>query len=112
MKNNSTFAEIFLPEVGCFNFINVDLIAKGIAPLKPEKAVMEAGQIFLRKMEELAAAGKSFGFESTLSGPMALIVAEANKRVDTKRLPSRVDMRKKTGVSSSWGWTSKVHGKV
>lgn len=64
----STFAEVFLPEAGCLNFINVDLIAKGIAPLKPERVGIEAGQIFLRKMDEFAAVGETFGFESTLSG--------------------------------------------
>ena len=64
----STFAEVFLSEAGCLNFINVDLIAKGIAPLKPERVGIEAGQIFLSKMDEFAAKGETFGFESTLSG--------------------------------------------
>jgi predicted ABC-type ATPase len=33
----TTFAENFLPaEAGCLNFINADLIARGIAPFNPE----------------------------------------------------------------------------
>lgn len=81
----STFAEVFLPEVGCLNFINVDLIAKGIAPLKPDKVGVEAGQIFLRKMDEFTSAGETFGFETTLSG---LVYARRIKNL--KKLDYRI----------------------
>ena len=52
----------------CYNFINADLIAAGISPLRPEDAGLEAGRILLRKMEEFVANEATFGFESTLSG--------------------------------------------
>jgi predicted ABC-type ATPase len=65
----TTFAATYLPcEARCFNFINADLIAAGIAPLRPEDAAIEAGRILLRKMNEFVAARVTFGFESTLSG--------------------------------------------
>ncbi|HUF62285.1 MAG TPA: zeta toxin family protein [Verrucomicrobiales bacterium] len=65
----TTFAEAYLPkEAKCFNFINADLIAAGISPLRPEGAFLEAGRIFLRKMDVFVTEGATFGFESTLSG--------------------------------------------
>ena len=42
----STFAQTYLPdEVGCYNFINADLIAAGISPLRAESVGIEAGRI-------------------------------------------------------------------
>ena len=40
----TTFAENFLPvEAECLNFINVDLIARGISPFDPESVALEEG---------------------------------------------------------------------
>lgn len=65
----TTFAATYLPnEASCFNFINADLIAAGISPLRPESAGLEAGRILLAKMDDFIAESASFGFESTLSG--------------------------------------------
>lgn len=65
----TTFASTYLPnEARCFNFINADLIAAGISPLRPEEAGLEAGKILLAKMEDFIAGAATFGFESTLSG--------------------------------------------
>lgn len=65
----TTFAATYLPnEAECFNFINADLIAAGISPLRPEEAGLEAGRILLAKMDNFIFEGVSFGFESTLSG--------------------------------------------
>lgn len=65
----TTFAHTYLPvDVKCFNFINADLIAAGISPLRPENAGMDAGRILLRKMDEFVRDGAIFCFESTLSG--------------------------------------------
>jgi len=47
----TTFAENFLPvEADCLNFINADLIARGIAPFNPESVALEAGKLFLKRM--------------------------------------------------------------
>jgi len=65
----TTFAQSYLPnEAKCFNFINADLIAAGIAPLRPERAGLEAGRLLLRKMDEFISEKATFGFETTLSG--------------------------------------------
>lgn len=65
----SSFAEWFLPnEAKCFYFVNADMIAKGISPLRPENARVEAGKILFRKIEEYSNKGVTFAFESTLSG--------------------------------------------
>ena len=65
----TTFAEEFLPlEAGCPDFINADLIARGLSPFAPERAAFEAGRIMLALMARKTAAGESFAFETTLSG--------------------------------------------
>ena len=65
----TTFAREFLAqEVGVVHFVNPDLIASGLSPLRPELATLEAGRLFLREVDRLARARKSFAFESTLSG--------------------------------------------
>jgi len=65
----TTFALRFLPEIaGCRNFINADLIARGLSPLDVDMASMEAGRIFLRQIQTQIAAGHSFAFETTLAG--------------------------------------------
>jgi len=65
----TTFAREFLPrEAGIVNFVNADLIAAGLSPLKPELAALAAGRLFLSELDRLATARADFAFESTLSG--------------------------------------------
>ncbi len=65
----TTFAENFLPvEAECLNFINADLIAKGIAPFNPESVALEAGKLFINRMNRITENRESFAFETTLSG--------------------------------------------
>lgn len=65
----TTFAREFLPrEAGILNFVNADLIAAGLAPLRPAQVAIGAGRIFLHEIDRLAGQGESFSFESTLSG--------------------------------------------
>ena len=65
----TTFARQFLPtEAKVIHFVNADLIAEGLAPLRPEMAALAAGRIFLRELDRLAAERVDFAFESTLSG--------------------------------------------
>ena len=61
----TTFAESYLvEEANCYNFINADLIAQGVSPLRPESAGLEAGRILFRKMDEFVDEGES-SFAST-----------------------------------------------
>ena len=57
-----------LPEMlDCDEFINADEIARGISPLNPEKASIEAGRFMLTKIDKLMASKKDFAFETTLA---------------------------------------------
>src|SRR5207244_3234779 len=49
-------------------FVNADLIASGLSPLRPELAALAAGRLFLKELDRLAKARLDFAFESTLSG--------------------------------------------
>ena len=65
----TTFAREFLPnEADCPVFVNADLIAAGIAPFQPETAAFRAGRMMLEEITRHAAEGRSFAFETTLSG--------------------------------------------
>ena len=65
----TTFAGEFLTnEADCPDFINADLIARGLSPFAPEKAAFEAGRVMLGLMAARVRAGRSFAFETTLSG--------------------------------------------
>jgi predicted ABC-type ATPase len=65
----TTFAREFLSkEAGVVHFVNPDLIASGLSPLRPELAALAAGRLFLRELDRLARSRADFAFESTLSG--------------------------------------------
>lgn len=65
----TTFARRYLPEdVGVIHFVNADLIASGLSPLKPELAAIAAARILLKELDRLAAERADFAFETTLSG--------------------------------------------
>ncbi len=65
----TTFAREFLPkDAGVINFVNADLLAAGLSPLKPQLAALNAGRLFLGELDRLAKARLDFAFESTLSG--------------------------------------------
>jgi predicted ABC-type ATPase len=67
----TTFAREFLPrDAGIVHFVNVDLIAGGLSPLRPDLAALAAGRLYLAELDRLARAGLDFAFESTLSGLM------------------------------------------
>jgi predicted ABC-type ATPase len=65
----TTFAREYLPQVAkVIHFVNADLIAGGLSPLKPELAAISAGRAVLREIDRLAADRSNFAFETTLSG--------------------------------------------
>ncbi len=70
-----------LPEMlDCDEFINADEIARGISPLNPEKASIEAGRYMLTKIEKLIAGKKDFAFETTLATKSYVNTAEKAKQ--------------------------------
>jgi predicted ABC-type ATPase len=65
----TTFAREFLPhDRGILNFVNADLIAAGLSPLRPPLAARAAGRLVLAELDRLVGEREDFGFESTLSG--------------------------------------------
>lgn len=64
----TTASYTILPEVlNCYEFVNADEIARGISPLKPEKASFEAGKIMLVQIKKHIDQGLDFAIETTLS---------------------------------------------
>ena len=65
----TTFATEFLPnEADCPLFVNADLIAAGLSPFRSILVAVQAAKLMLRQIEEHARRGRSFAFETTLSG--------------------------------------------
>jgi len=65
----TTFAREYLPHVArVMHFVNADLIAGGLSPLKPELAAIAAARVVLREIDRLASDRTNFAFETTLSG--------------------------------------------
>jgi predicted ABC-type ATPase len=68
-SGKTTFAREFLPrEAQVAHFVNADLIAGGLSPLRPELAALSGGRLFLVELDRLARARVDFAFETTLSG--------------------------------------------
>jgi predicted ABC-type ATPase len=65
----TTFARRYLPKnAGVIHFVNADLIAAGLSPLKPELAFIAAARIVLTEIDRPAKARVDFALESTLGG--------------------------------------------
>ncbi|MEI7899054.1 MAG: zeta toxin family protein [bacterium] len=65
----TTYALKALPTVAkCMEFVNADLIAQGLSPLRMERALIEAGRILIVRLRDLARRRVDFAFETTLSG--------------------------------------------
>ena len=78
----TTFARIYLPTaVQCTEVVNADFIAGGLSPFAPEGAAIQAGKIMLERIRSLGCKGKTFGFETTLSGKSyAKIIVDLKNR--------------------------------
>ena len=78
-SGKSTFALEYLPAfAGSIEYVNPDMMAKGLSPVDISLSAMKAGRLTLMRIAELIASGDSFGFESTLSGRGHLkLLAEA-----------------------------------
>jgi predicted ABC-type ATPase len=65
----TTFAREYLPnDARVVNFVNADLIATGLSPLKPELAAVAAARLVLEELDRLTSLRADFAWESTLSG--------------------------------------------
>jgi predicted ABC-type ATPase len=69
----TTFADRYLPdEAKQLEFVNADLIARGLSPYDPDSMGIEAGRIALRRVRELISDGIGFTWETTMSGKTAV----------------------------------------
>jgi predicted ABC-type ATPase len=70
----TTFANRYLPdEAKQLEFVNADLIARGLSPCDPETVSMEAGKIALKRIRELIENRVGFTWETTMSGKTAVV---------------------------------------
>lgn len=77
----TTFANRYLPNtIKELEFVNADLIARGLAPYAPESASIEAGRVALQRIRHLIAASQSFTWETTMSGRSAVGWLKAAKQ--------------------------------
>jgi predicted ABC-type ATPase len=64
----STLAPKLLQEtLAVTEFVNADVIARGLSAFAPEQVAMAAGRLMLSRLRELAGQRVSFAFESTLA---------------------------------------------
>ena len=76
----TTFARKFLPAANVVEFLNADLLAAGLSPLRPEAMAIQAARLLLKRWRELVAIKADFAFESTLSGrTYAVMLREARQ---------------------------------
>ena len=64
----TTFAREFLPAADVVEFLNADLLAAGLSPLRPAMMAIRSARLLLSRWRELLAQRRDFAFESTLSG--------------------------------------------
>jgi len=78
----TTFADRYLPdEAKQLEFVNADLIARGLSPYDPDSVAIEAGRIALKRIRELIEHRIGFTWETTMSGKTAAVwLREAKKR--------------------------------
>ena len=68
-SGKTTFAEKFLPNYAeCFEFVNADLIAKGLSPFGPSRFAIKAGNLPLDQIADFSRKKSDFAFETTLAG--------------------------------------------
>ncbi len=76
----TTFADRFLPQtIKELEFVNADLIARGLSPYDPDSVSMEAGRIALERIRHLINAKQSFAWETTMSGRTAAVWIKSAK---------------------------------
>lgn len=62
-------------------FVNADVIARGLAGFDPQSAALLAGRVMLGRLHELADSGTSFAFETTMaSRSLAPLLVKATER--------------------------------
>ena len=86
-SGKTTFAREFLPAAQIEAFLNADLLAAGLSPLRPAAMAARAARLLLTRWRELVEAKANFAVESTLSGrTYATMLGEARASGYTVRI--------------------------
>ncbi|MCC6739937.1 MAG: zeta toxin family protein [Planctomycetia bacterium] len=64
---STTAPDILDAELGITEFVNADVIARGLSAFAPERSAIAASRIMLQRLDELAAQRANFAFETTLA---------------------------------------------
>lgn len=64
------------------DFINADVVARGINPVSPESASMAAGRWVLNRLDQVIAARQNFVYETTLSSHQSLALMSRCRSVE------------------------------
>lgn len=73
----TTYAFKNVPAVsGSLNFVNMDEIARGLSPLKPQLAERDAARVALAKARDFIRSGEVFSMETTMSGHVHLALMQ------------------------------------
>ncbi len=59
--------ELLQGELSVNEFVNADVIARGLSAFDPDRAAIAAGRVMLARLDELAHQRESFAFETTLA---------------------------------------------
>ncbi len=59
--------ELLQDELAVSEFVNADVIARGLSAFDPDRAAMAAGRVMLARLNELARQRENFAFETTLA---------------------------------------------
>ena len=59
--------ELLQGELAVNEFVNADVIARGLSAFDPDRVAMAAGRVMLARLDELARQRASFAFETTLA---------------------------------------------
>ncbi|MEY4635551.1 MAG: hypothetical protein RJA55_1349 [Acidobacteriota bacterium] len=59
--------ELLQGELAVSEFVNADVIARGLSAFDPDRAAMAAGRVMLARLDELSRQRESFAFETTLA---------------------------------------------
>lgn len=60
-------ADLLAGTLSVDEFVNADVIARGLSEFHPERAALEAGRIMLARLHQLASQRNNFAFETTLA---------------------------------------------
>lgn len=64
---STSAARLLRGALGVDEFVNADVIARGLSAFAPERVALAAGRIMIRRLQELAAVRAGFAFETTLA---------------------------------------------